>query len=39
MKEMRNNPNVTNKQLSILLGISETTVEKKYQVVERKWNG
>lgn len=34
MKEMRNNPNVTNKQLSILLGISETAVEKNIKLLK-----
>lgn len=34
MREMRNNPNITNKQLSILLGISETAIEKNVKILK-----
>ena len=34
IKEMRNNPNVTSSQLSKLLGISETTIEKNIKILK-----
>ena len=33
VEEIRNNPNVTNKQLSIIIGISETAIEKNIRIL------
>ena len=32
IEEIRNNPNVTNKQLSIIIGISETAIENNIRI-------
>lgn len=31
--EIRNNPNVTNKQLSVIIGISETAIENNIRIL------
>lgn len=33
IEEIRNNPNVTNKQLSIIIGISETAIENNIRIL------
>ena len=36
IEEIRNNPNITSKQLSLILRISETAVEKNLKYLKRK---
>ncbi len=34
LDEIRNNPNITNKQLSVIVGISETAIENNIKVLK-----
>ena len=36
IEEIRNNPNLTNKQLSIIIGISETAIENNIRILREK---
>lgn len=37
LSEVRNNPNITSAQLSVILGISITAVQKKHRVSKVCW--